>query len=135
MWAFTVEFFSLCFNILAWHIISLINIIIFSHPLIFQSLLYKIISGVHSAGTDAASSSYAPAAIATKKSVGDLLSEIVPMTPIVVCVFFLGLTTLCLHVPILLNHCATYFLLVMQDSVHDEDGTLNCHDTSNLQVI
>ncbi|KAK9935807.1 hypothetical protein M0R45_012683 [Rubus argutus] len=67
-----------------------------------ESLLYKIISGVHSAGTDAASSSYAPAAIATKKSVGELLSEIVPMTPIV-------------------------------DSVHDEDGTLNCHDTSNLQ--
>ncbi|XP_062013728.1 uncharacterized protein LOC133730072 isoform X2 [Rosa rugosa] len=67
-----------------------------------EGLLRKIISGVHSAGTDAASSSYAPAAIATEKSVGDLLSEIAPMATIV-------------------------------DSAHDEDGTLNCHDTSNVQ--
>lgn len=110
-----------------------IKINIFSHLLIFQGLLHKIISGVHCAGTDAASSSYAPAAIATEKSVGDLLSEIAPMATIVVCVFILGLFIL--HVPILLNHRATCFLLVMQDSAHDEDGTLNCHDTSNLQVI
>ncbi|KAL6197779.1 hypothetical protein ACLB2K_027573 [Fragaria x ananassa] len=67
----------------------------------YAGLLHKIISGVHSAGSDAASSSYAPAAIATKKSVGDL-SEIAPMTPTV-------------------------------GPVHDQDGTLNCHDTLNLQ--
>lgn len=84
-----------------------IKINICSHPLIFQGLLHKIISGVHSAGSDAASSSYAPAAIATKKSVGDLLSEIAPMTPTVVCIFVLGLFTL--HVPILLSYCATYY--------------------------
>ncbi|KAF3451927.1 hypothetical protein FNV43_RR08023 [Rhamnella rubrinervis] len=45
-----------------------------------ECLLYEIITGVHSAGTDAASSSSAPPNISTVKSVDELLSEIAPVT-------------------------------------------------------
>ncbi|XP_068320215.1 uncharacterized protein [Pyrus communis] len=45
-----------------------------------EGLLYEIITGVHSAGTDVASSSSVPPAISTTKCVGELLSEIAPVT-------------------------------------------------------
>ncbi|BBH00596.1 alpha/beta-Hydrolases superfamily protein [Prunus dulcis] len=45
--------------------------------------LDEIITGVHSAGTDVASSSSAPPAISTTKCVGELLSEIAPVTTVV----------------------------------------------------
>ncbi|CAB4275564.1 unnamed protein product [Prunus armeniaca] len=48
-----------------------------------EGLLYEIITGVHSAGTDVASSSSAPPAISTTKCVGELLSEIAPVTTVV----------------------------------------------------
>ncbi|XP_059437983.1 uncharacterized protein LOC132170865 isoform X2 [Corylus avellana] len=47
-----------------------------------QSLLYEIITGLHSAGTDAGCSSSAPPNISTTKSVGELLSEIAPVTTV-----------------------------------------------------
>ncbi|XP_050108591.1 uncharacterized protein LOC126587556 isoform X2 [Malus sylvestris] len=45
-----------------------------------EGLLYEIITGVHSAGTDVASSSSAPPAISTTKCVGKLLYEFAPAT-------------------------------------------------------
>ncbi|XP_024021470.1 uncharacterized protein LOC21400949 isoform X3 [Morus notabilis] len=45
-----------------------------------EGLLYEIITGVRSAGTDAASSSSAPPIVSTTKSVDELLSDIAPMT-------------------------------------------------------
>ncbi|KAB2637658.1 hypothetical protein D8674_028192 [Pyrus ussuriensis x Pyrus communis] len=45
-----------------------------------EGLLYEIITGVHSAGTNVASSSSVPPAISTTKCVGELLSEIAPVT-------------------------------------------------------
>ncbi|XP_016648131.1 PREDICTED: uncharacterized protein LOC103324410 [Prunus mume] len=48
-----------------------------------EGLLYEIITGVHSAGPDVASSSSAPPAISTTKCVGELLSEIAPVTTVV----------------------------------------------------
>ncbi|XP_021766716.1 uncharacterized protein LOC110731193 isoform X1 [Chenopodium quinoa] len=44
-----------------------------------EKLLYEIISNLHIASTDAASSSSAPPSFSTAKSVGDFLSEIVPV--------------------------------------------------------
>ncbi|PON78243.1 Alpha/beta hydrolase fold [Trema orientale] len=44
-----------------------------------EGLLYEIITGVHSVGTDAASSSSAPNIISTTKSVDELLSDIAPV--------------------------------------------------------
>ncbi|XP_048447328.1 uncharacterized protein LOC103963697 isoform X3 [Pyrus x bretschneideri] len=46
----------------------------------YAGLLYEIITGVHSAGTDVASSSSAPPAISTTKCVGKLLYEFAPAT-------------------------------------------------------
>ncbi|CAN6552542.1 unnamed protein product [Malus baccata var. baccata] len=45
-----------------------------------EGLVYEIITGVHSAGTDVASSSSAPPAISTTKCVGKLLYEFAPAT-------------------------------------------------------
>ncbi|XP_048329507.1 uncharacterized protein LOC107433622 [Ziziphus jujuba] len=45
-----------------------------------ECLLYEIITGVRSAGTDTASSSSAPPTVSTTKSVDELLSEIAPVT-------------------------------------------------------
>ncbi|KAG2688781.1 hypothetical protein I3843_09G110600 [Carya illinoinensis] len=47
-----------------------------------ESLLYEIITGLHSAGTDAASSSSARRSTSASKSVGELLSEIAPVTTV-----------------------------------------------------
>uniref|UniRef100_A0A2N9IPC2 Serine aminopeptidase S33 domain-containing protein n=1 Tax=Fagus sylvatica TaxID=28930 RepID=A0A2N9IPC2_FAGSY len=44
-----------------------------------ESLLYEIFTGLHSARTDAGSSSSAPPSVSTTKSVGELLSEIAPV--------------------------------------------------------
>ncbi|XP_075666879.1 uncharacterized protein LOC142636512 [Castanea sativa] len=47
-----------------------------------ESLLYEIFTGLHSARTDAASSSSVPPSVSTAKSVDELLSEIAPVTTV-----------------------------------------------------
>lgn len=47
-----------------------------------ESLLYEIITGLHSAGSHAGSSSSAPRSTSASKSVGELLSEIAPVTTV-----------------------------------------------------
>ncbi|XP_035544205.1 uncharacterized protein LOC108996503 isoform X2 [Juglans regia] len=47
-----------------------------------ESLLYEIITGLHSAGCHAGSSSSAPRSTSASKSVGELLSEIAPVTTV-----------------------------------------------------
>ena len=98
--------------------------------LCFQSLLYEIITGVHSAGTDAASSSSARPIISTTKSVDELLSDIAPAAT--VWIFFSSWFILASMV----NLCWKFvWLLIMQDSVLDEISAFSGHESSQVQVI
>lgn len=50
---------------------------------VFKSLLYEIIAGLQTVGTDVGSSSSAPPSISTTKSVGDSLPDIAPVTSVI----------------------------------------------------
>lgn len=87
--------------------------------LYFQGLLYEIITGVHSAGTDAASSSSAPPIVSTTKSVDQLLSEIAPVTTVrlfLVSVYFFHLWPLYVRLMCAYHFCRILCLMTLMHS-------------------